>query len=98
MDLTESQRAAVEYGTGTGGTPAPLLIIAGEGTGKTMTLAHLVARLVLNGTDPHRILLLTFTRRAAAEMTRRAARILGEMRRSSPAKVSGVSGREVSWA
>ena len=98
MDLNESQRAAVEYGIGIGGTPAPLLIIAGAGTGKTMTLAHLVARLVLNGTDPHRILLLTFTRRAAAEMTRRAARILGEMRRSSPAKVSGVSGREVSWA
>jgi DNA helicase-2/ATP-dependent DNA helicase PcrA len=98
MDLNESQRAAVEYGIGIGGSSAPLLIIAGAGTGKTMTLAHLVARLVLNGTDPHRILLLTFTRRAAAEMTRRAARILGEMRRSSPAKVSGVSGREVSWA
>src|ERR1700720_579766 len=98
MDLNEGQKAAVEYGIGVGRPSAPLLIIAGAGTGKTKTLAHRVARLVLNGTDPQRILLLTFTRRAAAEMTRRAARILGEMRRSSPAKVSGVSGREGSWA
>ena len=54
----------------------PLLIIAGAGTGKTNTLAHRVAHLVLNGTDPQRILLLTFTRRAALEMTRRAQRIV----------------------
>src|SRR6202047_2817784 len=98
MDLTESQRAAVEYGTGTGGSSAPLLIIAGAGTGKTMTLAHLVARLVLNGTDPHRILLLTFTRRAAAEMTRRAARILGEGRRASQAIGAGVRPGEIGWS
>jgi DNA helicase II / ATP-dependent DNA helicase PcrA len=76
MDLNEGQKAAVEYGIGVGRPSAPLLIIAGAGTGKTKTLAHRVARLVLNGTDPQRILLLTFTRRAAAEMTRRAARIL----------------------
>ncbi len=53
--------------------PAPaLLIIAGAGTGKTATLAHRVAALVTAGVDPARILLLTFTRRAALEMTRRA--------------------------
>ena len=49
----------------------PLLIIAGAGTGKTNTLAHRVAHLVLSGAKPERILLLTFTRRAALEMTRR---------------------------
>jgi DNA helicase-2/ATP-dependent DNA helicase PcrA len=55
----------------------PLLIIAGAGSGKTMTLAHRVAELVLAGADPQRILMLTFTRRAAAEMARRAERIVG---------------------
>jgi DNA helicase II / ATP-dependent DNA helicase PcrA len=83
MDLNEGQRKAVEYGIGAGRTAGLLLIIAGAGTGKTKTLAHRVVHLVLNGTDPQRILLLTFTRRAAAEMTRRAARILGEARRTS---------------
>jgi DNA helicase II / ATP-dependent DNA helicase PcrA len=53
-------------------------VIAGAGTGKTNTLAHRVAQLVLNGVDPGRILLLTFTRRAAEEMTRRAERIVAE--------------------
>ncbi|HEX6266920.1 MAG TPA: ATP-dependent helicase, partial [Burkholderiales bacterium] len=57
----------------------PLLIIAGAGTGKTNTLAHRVAHLILEGTSPERILLLTFTRRAAIEMTRRAQRIVGEV-------------------
>ncbi|HEX9183785.1 MAG TPA: ATP-dependent helicase [Burkholderiales bacterium] len=56
----------------------PLLIIAGAGTGKTNTLAHRVAHLVLEGAAPERILLLTFTRRAALEMTRRAGRIVAE--------------------
>jgi DNA helicase-2/ATP-dependent DNA helicase PcrA len=49
---------------------------AGAGTGKTKTLAHRVARLILGGTDPRRLLLLTFTRCAALEMTRRAQQIL----------------------
>ena len=68
--LNPSQRRAVEYGEG------PLLIIAGAGTGKTNTLAHRVAHLIVKGTDARRILLLTFTRRAAMEMTRRAERIV----------------------
>ena len=60
----------------------PLLIIAGAGTGKTMTLAHRVAECVLRGFDPGRILLLTFTRRAAREMTRRADGIVAQAVRS----------------
>ncbi len=51
----------------------PLLIIAGAGTGKTRTLVYRVAHLIDIGVDPRSILLLTFTRRAAAEMLRRAS-------------------------
>ena len=53
----------------------PLPVIAGAGSGKTKTLAHRVAHLFVNGVDAHRILLLTFTRRAAEEMIRRVKRI-----------------------
>jgi ATP-dependent DNA helicase UvrD/PcrA len=74
--LNPDQRAAVEHGVGVDSQAQPLLVIAGAGSGKTDTLAHRVAHLVMNGTDPHRILLLTFSRRAAAEMERRAERIL----------------------
>jgi DNA helicase-2/ATP-dependent DNA helicase PcrA len=74
--LNPDQRAAVEHGVGTDADVRPLLVIAGAGSGKTDTLAHRVAHLVMNGADPHRILLLTFSRRAAAEMERRAERIL----------------------
>src|SRR5512143_2594440 len=77
-ELNPAQRAAVIFGVATDrpaqSTP-PLLIIAGAGSGKTTTLAHRVAHLILNGADPRRILLLTFARRMAAEMTRRVARI-----------------------
>jgi DNA helicase-2/ATP-dependent DNA helicase PcrA len=65
--LNPQQRAAA-----TAPLETPLIIIAGAGTGKTNTLAHRVAHLIHTGTNPARILLLTFTRRAAAEMTRRA--------------------------
>lgn len=77
--LNPGQREAATYGVR---EPAgrfragPLLVIAGAGTGKTMTLAHRVAHLVVEGVDPRRILLLTFTRRAANEMTRRVETIL----------------------
>jgi DNA helicase-2/ATP-dependent DNA helicase PcrA len=54
----------------------PVLIVAGAGTGKTNTLAHRVAHLITSGTDPSRILLLTFTRRASAEMLKRVESIL----------------------
>ena len=79
--LNPAQRRAATYGARrpSGGFDAgPLLVIAGAGTGKTNTLAHRVANLVLEGVDPARILLLTFTRRAAREMTARAERIVGE--------------------
>jgi DNA helicase-2/ATP-dependent DNA helicase PcrA len=71
--LNKAQRAAAAHGEGA------LLILAGAGTGKTNTLAHRVAHLIAEGTNPQRILLLTFSRRAAIEMTRRAQRIVGEM-------------------
>ncbi|TMH70919.1 MAG: ATP-dependent helicase [Betaproteobacteria bacterium] len=71
--LNAAQRAAACHGAG------PLLILAGAGTGKTNTLAHRVAHLILEGANPQRILLLTFSRRAALEMTRRAQRIVGEL-------------------
>ena len=79
--LNDQQRAAVEHGLdtdpATAPTPAaPLLVIAGAGSGKTLTLAARVARLVLHGADPQRILLLTFSRRAAAEMNLRVGRLL----------------------
>jgi DNA helicase II / ATP-dependent DNA helicase PcrA len=76
-DLNKEQRRAAEHGVDCeSATKAPpLLVIAGAGSGKTKTLAHRVAHLVVSGIDPHRILLLTFTRRAAEEMIRRVKRI-----------------------
>jgi DNA helicase II / ATP-dependent DNA helicase PcrA len=68
--LNPAQRRAVEHGD------APLLLIAGAGSGKTGTLAARVARLVRDGADPQRILLLTFSRRAALEMSHRAGLVL----------------------
>jgi DNA helicase-2/ATP-dependent DNA helicase PcrA len=76
-DLNKEQRRAVTHGIDSeSATRTPsLLVIAGAGSGKTKTLAHRVAHLVVNGVNPHRILLLTFTRRAAEEMIRRVKRI-----------------------
>lgn len=75
--LNVQQREAVEHGVGADGQDLrPLLVIAGAGSGKTNTLAHRVAKLILDGTDPQRILLLTFSRRAAVEMERRAGQVL----------------------
>ena len=68
--LNPGQRAAASHGKG------PLLVVAGAGTGKTNTLAHRVAYLIDSGTDPGRILLLTFSRRAAQEMVRRVEGLL----------------------
>jgi DNA helicase-2/ATP-dependent DNA helicase PcrA len=75
-ELNDQQRAAVEHGLTPGQQAGPLLVIAGAGTGKTKTLASRVARLVQAGADPHRILLLTFARRAAGEMEQRVGRLL----------------------
>jgi DNA helicase II / ATP-dependent DNA helicase PcrA len=75
--LNPEQRRAVEHGVVDGrcAPAAPLLVIAGAGSGKTNTLAHRVAHLIVNGADPRRILLMTFSRRAASEMSRRVERI-----------------------
>ena len=83
--LNPAQREAASYGErSTVGTfrAGPLLVIAGAGTGKTMTLAHRVAHLIIEGVDPERILLLTFTRRAAEEMKRRVEAIVRRALRS----------------
>jgi DNA helicase-2/ATP-dependent DNA helicase PcrA len=77
--LNSAQRQAACFGRKAADgafVAGPLLVIAGAGTGKTMTLAHRVAHLLIQGVDPERILLLTFTRRAAQEMTRRVEGIV----------------------
>ena len=78
-ELNPEQYAAASHGLG------PLLIIAGAGTGKTRTLVYRVAHLIDSGVPPERILLLTFTRRAAHEMLSRAERLVG----SATARVAG---------
>lgn len=73
-ELNAAQREAALFDLGSGSAlppGPPMLIVAGAGTGKTNTLAHRVAHLILRGADPERILLLTFTRRAAAAMASR---------------------------
>ena len=73
--LNPEQRRAAEYGVGDDAKAGPLLVIAGAGSGKTNTIAHRVAHLIINGADPRRILLMTFSRRASAEMISRVKRI-----------------------
>jgi hypothetical protein len=94
--LNSEQRRAVEHGVTaldctSGG---PLLVIAGAGSGKTNTLAHRVAHLIVNGADPRRILLMTFSRRAAAEMTKRVERIS----RKAMGGRAGVMTDALTWA
>ena len=98
--LNAAQRKAVTHGEPLpekGYKSGPLLIVAGAGTGKTDTLAHRVAHLVINGVDPARILMLTFTRRAATEMRRRAHEIT---RRALDEPLGGLSqsiAQRLSW-
>ena len=70
-ELNQQQQAAIAHESG------PLLIVAGAGSGKTMTLACRVAGLIERGIPSERILLLTFTRRAAREMLARAEQMVG---------------------
>src|SRR5262249_58259167 len=86
------QGGAEKHGRGPESAPKarPLLVIAGARSGKTKPLAHRVAHLVVSGVDPHRILLLTFTRRAADEMIRRVKRIT--------AKVIGTQQVDLPWS
>src|ERR1700730_3174089 len=76
VDLNPEQQLAVEHGIGDPQGSGPLLVIAGAGSGKTAMLAHRVAALILSGADPKRIMLATFSRRAAAELGRRVERLL----------------------
>lgn len=85
-DLNPQQCVAVTHGD------SPLLIIAGAGSGKTRTLVHRVAHLIEQGTAADRILLLTFTRRASADMIRRVDSVLRRLdlkRTSTTRKVCG---------
>ncbi len=95
-ELNEAQQRAVDRGLhDPGSPPGPLLVSAGAGTGKTRTLVHRVARAVCEGFDPGRILLLTFTRRAAEEMTRRVRGLV----RGIPAEESANdSGLTIEWS
>ena len=79
--LNPEQRAAATHGDG------PLLILAGAGTGKTTTLCARVAWLVAEGAAPERIMLLTFTRRAAREMLQRTRALV-----SLPSRAQSVVG------
>lgn len=95
--LNEAQREAVEFGIDplqNSALPAPLLVIAGAGSGKTNTLVHRVAHLIANGVDPGKILLLTFSRRAAMEMARRVDRIIERMVKGSRGFASG----SIAWS
>src|SRR5512143_2458938 len=71
-ELNEQQFAAVTA------PPGPSLVIAGAGSGKTRTLTYRVAYLLEQGIPPERLLLLTFTNKAAREMMRRVADLLGQ--------------------
>src|SRR5262249_9370936 len=99
--LNAPQRKAVTHGEALpekGYRAGPLLIVAGAGTGKTDTLAHRVAHLVINGVDPARILMLTFTRRAALEMRRRAHEITRKALNDTLGGVSQSIAQRLSWA
>jgi DNA helicase-2/ATP-dependent DNA helicase PcrA len=102
--LSGPQRKAVAHGEpftqgATRGVKAgPLLIVAGAGTGKTSTLAHRVAHLAINGVDPARILMLTFTRRAATEMRRRAQEIVKVALNEPLGGVSHTVAQRLTWA
>src|SRR5580693_5652179 len=99
--LNAAQRRAVTHGEALaekGYRAGPLLIVAGAGTGKTDTLAHRVAHLVIHGVDPARILMLTFTRRAATEMRRRAHEITKKALNEALGGVSQTIQQRLSWA
>src|SRR5512135_3921330 len=91
--LNEAQRKAVEHGRG-GDADEPLLVIAGAGSGKTNTLAHRVAHIIAQGANPGAILLLTFSRRAADEMARRAERIVRQLATDRPQ----LAGAKLNWS
>jgi DNA helicase-2/ATP-dependent DNA helicase PcrA len=94
--LNSEQRRAVEHGVRDNACApcVPLLVIAGAGSDKTNTLAHRVAHLVVNGADPRRILLMTFSRRASGEMARRVDRICSQVLGAN----AGIMTDALAWA
>ena len=69
--LNEKQEEAVKY------TEGPLLILAGAGAGKTKTITERIVNIVKKGTDPRNVLAVTFTNKAAREMSERVAHLTG---------------------
>lgn len=98
--LNAEQLGAATYGveSAAGFKSGPLLIVAGAGTGKTNTLAHRVAYLLMKRVAPERILLLTFTRRAAQEMLHRAAKIAEQTLRSAEAPTFHPNVTRLMWS
>jgi UvrD/REP helicase N-terminal domain len=90
-ELNHEQRLA------TASPPRPLLILAGAGTGKTATLSARVAWLISEGVAPERILLLTFTRRAAREMLTRTRALLERAGVAAAGSVVGGTFHSVAW-
>uniref|UniRef100_UPI002612B3F6 UvrD-helicase domain-containing protein n=1 Tax=uncultured Boseongicola sp. TaxID=1648499 RepID=UPI002612B3F6 len=90
--LNDNQRSAATFGLAADELSPPLLVIAGAGSGKTSTLAHRVAHLLVLGADPRRILLMTFSRRAATELARRVERI------TTQAMGTGYAAEALTWA
>ena len=90
--LNAEQRRAVEHGADSLDETPPLLIIAGAGSGKTNTLANRVAHLIVSGADPRRMMLLTFSRRAAAEMQRRVEHITAQVFGATGGSMAGALG------
>jgi DNA helicase II / ATP-dependent DNA helicase PcrA len=99
QSLNDAQRQAVLSGACEGDPrDAPLLVIAGAGSGKTNTLAHRVAHLVAHGADPGRIMLLTFTTRAADEMCGRVAGILARLAARAGQPIGATGAVPVPWS
>ncbi len=106
QSLNSAQLRAATFGSETvegttefrGVSAGPLLIVAGAGTGKTNTLAHRVAFLLLQRVAPERIALLTFTRRAAQEMLQRAERIAHAALRESPRAAFHPNATRMMWS
>jgi DNA helicase-2/ATP-dependent DNA helicase PcrA len=100
--LNSPQKRAATFGESLpdrkGVRAGPLLVVAGAGTGKTSTIAHRVAHLVMHGVDPSRLLLLTFTRRAATEMRRRTHDILRQALDDTLGNKAQAALQRLSWA
>ena len=101
-NLNAAQKRAAHFGEvladRQGVRAGPLLVVAGAGTGKTKTIAHRVSYLIANGVDPARILLLTFTRRAAHEMRRRAHEVLRQETQDVLGNRSQAMLQRLAWA